>query len=162
MNDTASLQNLNDIVAPAAVPWWPLAPGVYMVLLIVAVTMLWFAISAWRRRQRNRYRRQALAALAAIRAGSDESLFSLPELLKRTALSAWPRNDVASLSGTAWHRFLDETAGMGLFCGGVGELLDQLAYHGERQAEFSKQDQNRLIEAAETWMKRHRTATGAD
>ena len=36
MNDAGSLQNLNDIVVPEPVAWWPPAPGWY------EVKALWF------------------------------------------------------------------------------------------------------------------------
>jgi hypothetical protein len=32
MNDAGSRQKLNDIVVPAPVPWWPPAPGWYVLL----------------------------------------------------------------------------------------------------------------------------------
>jgi len=36
------------------------------------------------------------------------ALRALPELLKRTALAAWPRSDVARLSGSRWLSFLEK------------------------------------------------------
>ena len=58
--DPASLQNLNDIVMPADVAWWPLATGWY-VLTSVMVLMLGWAGYRWIRNWRaNRYRRHAL------------------------------------------------------------------------------------------------------
>ena len=35
MNDPGSLQNLNDIVVPGPVAWWPLAPGWYLLLAVL-------------------------------------------------------------------------------------------------------------------------------
>jgi len=160
MNDTSSLQNLNDIVAPAAVPWWPLAPGWYVLMAITFMVILWFAMAAWRRWQQNRYRRQALEEFSAICKGPEGALHSLPELLKRTALSAWPRDEVAALSGERWHRFLDESAGVEQFCGGAGELLDQLAYGDGRQPGFSEEEQRCLVEATENWLRSHRHPAG--
>lgn len=152
MNDKASLQNLNDIVAPAAVPWWPLAPGWYVLAVIVAIALAGLAVMGWRRWQRDRYRRQALAELEEIREDAAGSLHLLPSLLKRTALSAWPRETVASLSGQPWHAFLDHSAGSDQFCHEAGELLDQLAYGKS----LSEAEHSRLLAAAEKWLRLHR------
>ena len=38
MNDPGDLSNLHDIVAPSAFPFWPLAPGVW--ILVVALLAL--------------------------------------------------------------------------------------------------------------------------
>lgn len=152
MNDNASLQNLNDIVAPDAVPWWPLAPGWYVLAVITAIALAVLAVLGWRRWRRDRYRRQALAELEDIREDAAGSLQRLPSLLKRTALSAWPRETVASLSGQPWHAFLDNSAGMDQFRLGAGDLLDQLAYGKS----LSETEHGRLLAAAEKWLRLHR------
>ena len=152
MNDNASLQNLNDIVTPDAVPWWPLAPGWYVLAVVAAMALAGLAVLGWRRWRKDRYRRQALAELEDIREDAAESLQRLPALLKRTALSAWPRETVASLSGQPWHAFLDHSAGTDQFCQGAGELLDQLAYGKS----LSESEHSRLLAAAENWLRLHR------
>ena len=60
MNDAGSLQNLNDIVVPGPVGWWPLAPGWYVLGAIAFIACLVLAFRWWRRWQGNRYRRQAM------------------------------------------------------------------------------------------------------
>jgi len=152
MNDAGSLQNLNDIVVPGPVSWWPLATGWYVLATLLIITLLILAVRQWRQWNQNRYRRQALEQISAIRAG-ETSLQQLPVLLKRTAISAWPREEVASLSGPAWHRFLDETAGAVRFCDGAGEILDRLSYAGTGQG---SSDQGIVLDAAEYWLKHHR------
>ena len=57
------------------------------------------------RHQRNAYRRAALQELATADAGA------ISAILKRTALAAFPREQVASLSGAEWLAFLDRTGG---------------------------------------------------
>jgi hypothetical protein len=95
-----SLQNLNDIVVPAVVPWWPVAPGWYVLAGLAIALLVFFAFRALLHRKRNRYRRLALRELSDIRQQADAAaLQKLPIVLKRAALSAWPRGDVAALSG---------------------------------------------------------------
>jgi len=156
MSDAGNLQNLNDIVVPAAVPWWPPAPGWYVLLGVVAAVAAWLAVRYWRRRRRNRYRRQALLELSSIRNfSSGEKLRRLPALLKRAALSVWRREEVASLTGPAWHRFLDESAGTDQFCSGAGDTLDRLAYSGGGASTPAGPELRQVLDAAEFWLQNH-------
>ena len=99
MNDSGSLQNLNDIVVPGPVAWWPPAPGWYVMAALAILALAWLAWNRWRIWNRNRYRREALQSLARIRAtDSAEGAQALPELLKRAALTAWPRTYRAWMS----------------------------------------------------------------
>lgn len=162
MNDAGNLQNLNDIVVPGAVAWWPLAPGWYVLVAIALITLLVVAVRQWRRWQHNRYRRQALLELSSIREQGDlQSLQQLPVLLKRAALSAWQREEVAALTGLAWHRFLDQSAGMDRFCVGAGDTLDQLAYAGSGDSLPADAKLRQALEATEFWLKNHQPQSEA-
>lgn len=164
MNDSASLQNLHDIVPPPPVPWWPPAPGWYFVIALLLAGSIW-AVVRWIKHYRaNRYRREALDELDGLQSAATDpltraqALSGLPELLKRAALSAFSRDQVASLSGEVWHRFLDESAGIGDFCGGAGALLDDLAYDPAAAAGFDEKASARLFAAAGRWLKKHRSS----
>ena len=41
MNDPGSLQNLNDIVVPGPVAWWPPAPGWYVLAAFALAGLAW-------------------------------------------------------------------------------------------------------------------------
>ena len=156
MNDAGSLQNLNDIVVPGPVDWWPPAPGWYVLGAIALIVFVVLAVRQWRRWQGNRYRRQAMLEFSSLREQADiERLQQLPVLLKRAALSVWPREEVASLTGPAWHRFLDESADMDGFCSGAGDILDQLAYAGRDSAAPAGPELQQVLDATEFWLKNH-------
>jgi hypothetical protein len=157
VNQAASLQNLNDIVAPAPVGWWPPAPGWYLLAVLLLAVLAYLGVRWWLSWQRNRYRRAALNELRSI---GGQRLQELPALLKRTALACWPREQVAALSGVEWHRFLDETAGKTLFTGDAGRTLDQLAYAGSSQAELSGAEIKSVVGAAEYWLRNHQIRRG--
>ena len=154
MSDPGSLQNLNDVLLPAPVGWWPPAPGWFVVAALLLVALGWLAARRWRRWSRNRYRREALRSLAQLRAGGAAAARGVPELLKRAALSAWPRDAVAALSGDDWHRFLDGTARMSCFCGSAGRTLDSLAYGAAEPLPADEAED--LYREAERWLRRHR------
>lgn len=156
MNDPGSLQNLNDIVVPGPVAWWPLAPGWYLLLAVLLAGLMVLAVRWWLRWRRNRYRRQALAELASIRdLPGAQGFVQIPALLKRTALSVWPREEVASLTGASWHRFLDDSARMNRFSGQLGEQLDQLAYSRGNESLPSAEELEQVFDAAGFWLKNH-------
>ena len=156
MTDPGSLQNLNDIVVPAPVGFWPPAPGWYAVIAVLLVLATWAGFRLLRGWRQNAYRREALAELDRIRKRGEKSAYLLPELLKRTALSAWPRAEVADLNGRAWHAFLDQTGATQDFGAGAGQSLDKLSYArrgapGPSAAEFEQ-----VLRVSEAWIRRHR------
>ena len=151
-----SLQNLNDIVGPAPVPWWPPAPGWYVLAGLVLVLATWFIVAASRSWFRNRYRREALNELAQLRSDQSSSGWrAVPALLKRTALASFPRTRVASLSGDEWINFLCSTVNQPGMDREAGVLLERAAY-GTSGFEASEIDH--LFKAAETWIRRHRVS----
>lgn len=160
MQDNTSLQNLHDIAVPVPVSWWPLAPGWYVLAAVVAMALLAGLFFLLRRYRQNRYRRLALGELSLMREGA-MPLYLLPALLKRTALAAWPREQVASMSGTDWHAFLDQSAGVDLFGSGSGRLLDRLSYGSAEPDRLSESESSQLLKASEVWLRGHRSVEGA-
>ena len=146
-----NLQDLNPIIVPEPVGWLPLAPGWIVLGVIFGVLLAVLAWKRWLKWRGQRYRREALRELGAM-----PELDRLPGLLKRTALSAWPREEVAALSGPAWHRFLDDSAGLETFSDGLGQRLDQLAYGSSKLA---ADDEAALRAAARDWLRLHRRAS---
>jgi hypothetical protein len=104
--DPSSLANLRDIATPPPVAWWPPAPGWWFLLTLLGMVAAVAAARGWRRWRADAYRRAALRELRGA-----ESVGSIAELLKRTALAASPRTQVASLTGSAWVKWLAETGG---------------------------------------------------
>lgn len=147
-NPSGSLDQLNPIVAPDAVGLLPLAPGWQVLLVVFAVAIFLVAWRRWLAWRDDRYRREALRLLDRM-----PDAAGIPDLLRRAALSAFPRARVAPLTGPAWHRFLDETAGQDLFSGEAGAWLDRLAYGG---APLDAVQGRRLEAAARTWLRTHR------
>jgi hypothetical protein len=104
--DPASLDNLREIILPPPAPWWPLAPGWWLLLGLLTLLGVIAAFRAWRTWRAAAYRRAALRELATAANAS-----AIAEILKRTALVAYPRKDVAALSGAAWLAWLAQTGG---------------------------------------------------
>jgi hypothetical protein len=104
--DPASLDNLQDIYVPPDVPWWPPAPGWWVLLAVVVSAVGLVVWRAWHKWRRGAYRRAGLRELQRARTGAE-----IAEVLKRTALCAYPRDQIASLAGEAWCQWLASKGG---------------------------------------------------
>ena len=161
--DPTSLDRLHDIIAPPPVPWWPPAAGWYWVLGFLLCLLLIFALRAFRHWQRNRYRREALAEWRRLAGQLDRpemrtaALTAMSVLLKRTALSAFPRADVASLTGRAWLDFLDHTAVAPPFSKTTGDFLECIAYGSTGATEPSVTQAHDAAFMVRHWITRHST-----
>lgn len=163
VSDPGSLTLLHDIVLPDAVSWWPPAEGWYVVtilLLLATATGAWWG---WQRWQTRRYRRQALEELRALRQASDDpgaTASNILILLKRTALAAYPRAQVAQLNGEQWWAFLDRTSSGNAFTSDFGPLATDLAYRAEAHESDPHQQLGVLFNTAEHWIVTHHEPAG--
>lgn len=153
-NPTDPVAGLIDAPLPPSISLWPETLTsritVAAVLAILVVSLLWMVHQRWL----NRYRREALAELERIAQPAidpAELAQNLAMLVRRTALAAFPREQVAQLTGQAWLGFLDRTYGGREFSQGAGQNLELAAY----QPAGSAQDQRLLIELVRRWIKVH-------
>ncbi len=162
--DPASLQNLNDIVLPATVGWWPLATGWYFLigLSLIGLALLGFrSMRAW---VRDRYRRAALHELQLledrINRGEerDANLRQIPILLKRAALSAYPRSQVAALTGKDWFHFLNTTAKIPSFTEAITITLNNISYSTGEISAVDSPATTALLHTSRKWLQNHQPA----
>jgi len=142
-----ALDALHDFQQPAPPSWMPQTTAWYVVFALVAIALAWLAYRALRSWRRNRYRRAALLELA----GAAPAQFS--ELLKRTALAAWPRDQIASLNGGAWLDFLNRSSSASWFTAEPGNRIEDVAISGTT---LSTVEQEKLREVVGRWIRRHR------
>ena len=106
---------LHDIAPPPPVSMMP-ATWAWAALAAVLLAALAAGLRLWLgHRRRTAYRRAALAELRtlapALARGDPGALAALDRLIRRTALAAFPRAEVATLAGADWIAFLDRTGG---------------------------------------------------
>lgn len=110
----------HDIIEPAPIGWWPLAPGWWLLLAVLVLACALLIRWAWRRRRALAPMRQALRELTQIQTdwqqhrNNRDAMAALSALLKRTARWRYPEDDPAALSGQHWQAFLLRT-GAGAF-----------------------------------------------
>lgn len=147
IESAGSLNRLVDIVSIEEVSWWPLAPGwwvLFVFLLVVLVIMVVWSVRRWRG---NAYRRAACVELESI--GELVSVDEVNALLKRTALSFRPREEIAGLAGNAWIDFLRQSGPLSE----NGVRMLNLAY---TSSVFTGSEGVELKEAARAWIEGHR------
>jgi hypothetical protein len=143
MDPSASLANLRDIAVPDPPPFWPPAPGMWVLLIVFAAVVAALAVF-WRRWwAENAYRRAGLSLLGNARTTRDVNI-----VLKRVALAVFPRSEVAPLYGDEWAAFLDGSCRSVRFSP-VGDLEDDAEAPRDMRA------------LARTWIRRHRKPVGA-
>lgn len=151
------LAELRNIHLPDPVSLFPTAPGWWILAILVLVCI--YLLVRWlvRHWRNNRYRRVGIKQLNRIfkQFEFDEDpkqyLAGFSELLKRLALTVYPRELVASLTGEEWVAFLDQSADSKAFSMGTGQVLMYSTY--EREIDFDVLDLHRL---GLNWIRRHR------
>lgn len=136
--------------APTPVSLWPQTVGwIWLALaLVVIVGAVTWKYRSWRRA--TAYRRAALAELDG--AGDDPAAIAL--ILRRTALTAFPREQVAGLHGSEWLLFLDGVGSGTSFAGTkAGTILTKAPY-------TPQPPDSELPAMAAQWIRSHRVGQG--
>ncbi len=111
--DPYSLDNLQDLAEPGPVSGWPPTAGWWWLLALVIAFVVLGAVR-WREwHRRTAFRREGLALLREMEQDAP-SVGAISQLLKRVALAARPREEVAGLSGARWAAWLAKDSGRAL------------------------------------------------
>ncbi|MEM9632568.1 MAG: DUF4381 domain-containing protein [Pseudomonadota bacterium] len=139
------LDLLEPVPEPEAISMLPQTAGWLWLLLFLIALVAILGRQVVRYRNHNAYRRQALSELN--RSSDDPTVLS--NLIRRTALAAYPRSSVASLYGSDWLEFLDRTYGGKDFTNGPGRALASAPYR-------PNSDVRELKPLVKDWIKSHR------
>ncbi|WP_119168161.1 DUF4381 domain-containing protein [Algihabitans albus] len=145
LNLVELLERLEPVPEPPPIPLWPQTAGWIWLGLALTAAAAWLLYRWIAAHRAEAYRRAALREVAA--AGDDPAV--LAEVLRRTALAAFPRAKVAALYGEAWLAFLDETCDGTAFRRGAGRAFAVAPY-------ATTAPQPGLAPVAADWIRRHR------
>jgi len=149
------LSQLRDIHAAPLAPWWPPAPGWWVLALLAAAALLWLlrkALRAYRARRRRQHLARFLDSLVqqvdpAVQ--PQAFLSAVNRVFKIVALRAFPGERCARMQGRDWVDFLTAR----LAGGATAEALVVLADAPYRPApEF---DADGLVALARRWVMQH-------
>ncbi len=158
-----ALKGLEEISSPAPISAMPQGPGWWFLagtLVLVGGAVVYRMRKKW---SRNAYRRHAVAALEALEITNERSAQSwhthlqpLPEILRATALHAFPRREVVAVSGESWRLFLNAVTQSPLWSEQTFQVLYDLTYRPSSAREVSDQDAQAVIQAAKAWVIEHK------
>jgi len=142
---------LRDIHLPEPVGWWPLASGWWIALfaLVVLTVAVYLLVRRWRRRTVIKLALSEFDSLEAAALPPAEKLRQLSILLRRAAMSADVRADVAGLTGEDWLRWLDGPLDRPDFSAGPGRLLLTGPYQPVQEGSLAE-----LFALCRTWLRR--------
>ena len=157
------VQGIKEIVLPETVSYVPQTVGWWILLVVIGLLLAWWIYKRYIKWRNNRYRRQALLELALIaqQLGQEperaSALAAISALIKRTAIEAFGRSNVADLSGRLWLEFLDGTGSTNSFSQGPGRLLPDFAYaKQETLNEMSKVMIDQILVLVKDWINQHK------
>ena len=128
------LAQLDDISGLDKVSWWPLAPGWWVVLALLALVIVAGLIIYLRRRARERsWKGEAERELAALEKkltekSAQEVAAALSITLRRIAMQRFSRADCAGLEGKLWLQWLTDKDPRGFNWADKGTLLMDAPY----------------------------------
>jgi hypothetical protein len=152
MNQTDPLATLRDIHLPEAISWWPLAPGWWLAIILICAVIGVMSARLYRNHQRRLYRRQALLELQRIEGLADpRQLVELLDTLRRTAISAYPKQSFANLGPGDFLNFLKNTCAEPIFQT-IPSNLEALLYSDQSATQQVLED---FFNSARVWIQKH-------
>lgn len=152
MSMNSMMSGLAEPSLPESTSWVPNAPGWYLVAGIILCYALYRTYLAYRQYQANAYRRLALQELEQLQNRTDR-LELLPQLLRKTALNAYPRHQVSPLLGAQWEQWLDKQCQDSQFSTQYIGLLASLSY--SPNTTIDPQQSQGLYAQTAHWIKHH-------
>ena len=147
------LVNLKDIHLPPPVSFWPPAPGWWILAVLLISSLFIGGVLFYRQHKKRKPKTEALRILKDLQIlyqnSKDEvvSLRNLSNLLRRTALTFYDNDEVASLQGSSWLEFLDKTGKTKEFSQGAGKVLGNEVFQQKVNT-----DMNALFPLVKKWI----------
>ncbi|PSW21788.1 DUF4381 domain-containing protein [Photobacterium sanctipauli] len=141
---------LADLHLPEAPGVWPLAWGWWAVIILGLVIAAFVLVRIRKANAANKARKEALNQLKQLKQAGSFNQLNL--LLRQVAMSYYPRQDVAGLTGTQWLAFLDSS--LPAPQRGFEALAKQWQQGLFSNQALSESDFNACYKQAELWMKK--------
>jgi hypothetical protein len=157
----ARMRDIHDLDVPS---WWPPAPGWWLLLLATAatVTLLYLGIRSLLRYPFGSWHRDARNQLLALhrllpQLTAEQALRELSELLRRIAVVRIGRKEAAGLNGEAWLEWLEQQDPEKFPWRREGRALIIVPYSPPGHYKISREQVERLIQAALAWARKERS-----
>ena len=147
-------QDINSIIEPEKVSFWPLQPGWYFLIGLVLILLAYIGWKQYRIWLQNAYKREAIKSINALSNEAD-FFYHLNSLIKSVAIQSYGRKNVADLSGKEWTAFLSKPENGIAFDSTVLHCLEDRQYH--KSAEPIEDSIVRHLKSDSIhWIKKHK------
>ena len=146
--DIDLLQDLRDVIPPLEPGFWPPAIGWWLVaiLILILIAAIIYSIKLAIVRYSRHSIVQQIDKIAGLQ--PPQAIAELSILMRRVAITRYPRSAVAGLTGQAWLEFLDQSGNTNQFTQGVGRMLTIAPYSANKQFDLDS-----LREVCREWVK---------
>ncbi len=148
---------LQDIHFAANADFWPLALGWWILISLVLLGIAWLLFEAFKQAKKKRKQRKVLVRFSLLEKKltaepSNAVIAEINTLLRQLAITYYPRERIASLTGSDWLQFLDNSGRTQDFSRGAGRILVEAPYRLEKQVENLNSDE--FLPLVKNWIKR--------
>ena len=156
MDQQAILAQLRPNQLPEAIGYWPPAIGWWLLAGCLLTGILLTSYFTLRYRRKNRYRRQGLKLAQQLYKSYEthgnrrQYAHDCNRLLKKLALHAFPRQDIARLNGKDWLDFLYRSSGNTQFQQAAAAALGSGRFNPDQEP-----DVRQLYPLTISWIKKH-------
>ncbi|CDU14779.1 DUF4381 domain-containing protein [Vibrio coralliirubri] len=146
--------DLSPVIAPDAPTWWPLAWG-WWAVIITAISLIALVFFIVKRRKNNQQAKQeALSYFSNSQSQDGLSPSKAQDMVRQAALSYFPREKIAGLSGDDWLKFLDAQLAKPLFVAKQSQWQQALYQDVALMNDDQKKAQQQLVNDCETWLRK--------
>jgi hypothetical protein len=154
------LEHIHEVVMPDSISLIPSAPFWFLLIVMASLYSAWNIWGVYCRWKINSYRRAAKKMTERLQerflGGDYLALRELPEIIRRSALSVWPREVIVALVGNDWNVFL--ASSLADPCATNDEILGvtQLAYLSDESLKnISVDEANKYFSWVTYWLVNH-------
>ena len=153
------IPEVEGIIPPDPVSFWPPQPGWYVVIVLLIALITWIVIKMVKDYRRNAYRRMGVQQLEVLKGSTVDqaSLVKLNSLLKAASIRAYSREKVASLSGSKWIEFLSSSCKNDPFTSDQKKLISSGSFDRSLIDNTKQESWKLLVVSSQKWMKTHRS-----
>ncbi|MEZ8466554.1 DUF4381 domain-containing protein [Vibrio splendidus] len=146
--------DLSPVIAPDAPTWWPLAWGWWAVIItaIFLIALVFFILK--RRKNNQQAKQEALSYFSNSQSQDGLSPSKAQDIVRQAALSYFPREKIAGLSGDDWLKFLDAQLAKPLFAAKQSQWQQALYQDAALMNDEQKKAQQQLVNDCETWLRK--------
>lgn len=146
---------IKDIVPPNPIPFsfntygWHIMEGLTVLVLFGLIILYLY------NRKKNAYRREALSDLIKVTAFSPNDILAIDTILKRTAITAYPKDNAGSLISDDWYNYLAGKVKKQIINIKEFQSVHLYMYSGNKDYIINEKTFKNFVEFSKYWIRKH-------